>query len=90
MMRTLHNIADAPGCWGEWLRLLDAESQDAVVQLAVQLLPELVRGASHTRYDALGDEAAISTALRCAVRFYIRVGAIKGPLPDELLEPKRG
>lgn len=60
------------GPWAEWIEKIPQRDRKRIFALAERLLPNIV-SPYHTREDH-HDDAAISTALRCAQRFYARIG----------------
>lgn len=61
------------GPWAEWIESLSQRDRARVFALAEKILPHLCTP-MHTRDDTGHDDAAISTALRIAQRFYARIG----------------
>ncbi len=62
------------GVWSEWIDALQPSERMKVFSLAAAILPSLCTPI-HTRDVDMGnDDAAISSALRIAQRFYARIG----------------
>lgn len=62
------------GPWAEWIAKIPERERIHVFALAERILPQLITP-MHTRSSEGLDDAAISTALRIAQRFYARIGA---------------
>lgn len=66
------------GPWADWIEAIDPAERERIFALAERILPNLVYQAHSRNSGHFGDEqddAAISTALRIAQRFYARIGA---------------
>jgi len=61
------------GPWAEWIEKIPKRDRAKIFALAERMLPSLVNK-DHTRFDHIMDDAAISSALRIAQRFYARIG----------------
>lgn len=65
------------GPWAEWIEKIPADQRERIFALAERILPGLVYQAHSRNSGHWGDgqdDAAISSALRIAQRFYARIG----------------